>query len=90
MDRLEITLTGDLPDDTKYGILAEAQLKARELAEALSKAHSITLTASVKLVRPGKTKAPPAVAAVPEAPSQEPTNEAAPTIHQRGQRHAAE
>lgn len=62
-DRLQIEITGELPEDTKFGILADAQTRARALAEALNETHGTTLTATVKSVRPGKKAAPIAQAA---------------------------
>lgn len=60
MDRLVIELSGDLPEEGKYAILAEAENLAKEMAAALETAFaSLTLKASVRSVRPGKKTAGP-------------------------------
>lgn len=57
MDRLEITISGDLPDAGKYAILAAAEEAAKAFADNLMAKHSdLDLTVSVKAVRPGKKK----------------------------------
>ncbi len=54
-ERLQIEITGDLPDAGKYSILASAEAHAKEFAKALESKHpDVKLTVSVKPVRPGK------------------------------------
>lgn len=60
MDRLQIEITGNLPDDGKFAILAVAEERAKELAAELSDEHKLDLSVSVRAVRPGK-KGPAAV-----------------------------
>jgi hypothetical protein len=60
-DRLQIEITGDLPDAGKFAILASAEDHAKEFAASLAAKHpGVTLSVSVKAIRPGKkTAAPP-------------------------------
>lgn len=83
-DRIVITISGDLPEKGKHGILDASERDADALAAQLSETHGIKLTAVTKDVRPGK-KAPqsasgpanPAVA--PVAAEQIAESAAAPT-----------
>lgn len=61
-DRLQIEISGELPDDGKYAILASAEEAARKFAGDLATGHGIALTVSVKSVRPGKKSAATPVA----------------------------
>lgn len=99
MDRLQIEISGELPEDEKYAILAEAQSAANELAGRLNVEHNLSLTAEVRSVRPGKSKArtpaepKPIVAGAVElsgtAAGDDPVDEMVSTSPYRG-RHAAE
>lgn len=54
-DRLQIEISGELPDDGKYAILASAEEAVRKFASDLATKHpGVDLTVSVKSVRPGK------------------------------------
>jgi hypothetical protein len=65
MDRIVIEVTGSLPDETKYDILAAAKQAANAMATELNTRFEIKLVADVRPVRPGKGKAPaPVVRAV--------------------------
>lgn len=63
MDRLEITITGPLPEEDKYAILAAADSAAKALARELSAAHGIDLKATVGPVRVSGPRKSGAVAA---------------------------
>lgn len=68
-DRLQIEISGDLPDDGNYAILASAEEAARKFAGDLATKHpGVDLAVSVKSVRPGKKSgtAPVAVARAAE------------------------
>ncbi len=58
MERIEITITGELPEERKYAILAAAQEAANELVRDM--APELTLTATVKSARPSARKPAPA------------------------------
>ena len=68
-DRLVIEITGTLPEDDKYAILAAAQVAAKTMsADLMGQYTNLALAATVRSVRPGKPKtARPAVRAVSEA-----------------------
>lgn len=68
MDRLVIELSGDLPEEGKYAILADAQEGAKGLAANLKEKHGLDLKVSARPVRPGKKTAagPMAVAQAAE------------------------
>ncbi len=67
-DRLHIEITGDLPDDRRYGILAAAEGEIKDRIKSFNERHKMAVTASVRSVRPGKkTAAAPSVRAVPDA-----------------------
>lgn len=54
-DRIEITITGDLPAGGKYAFLAEAEIRVNAFIEAFRTGYpEVQLTASVRAVRPGK------------------------------------
>lgn len=73
--RLEIKISGDLPDDAKHAIVAEAETLVDELVAAWGKLHpEIDLTAAVKRIRPGRGKAAPTLTEVETPP---PTRHAA-------------
>lgn len=57
MDRLQIEITGELPDEGKYAILADAEAKANALVAELEKSHKMELSVTVKAVRPSAKKA---------------------------------
>jgi hypothetical protein len=60
-DRLVIEVTGDLPDEGKYAILASAEVMARDMVDKLQSEH-VGLPdpkISVKAVRPTTKKAAP-------------------------------
>jgi hypothetical protein len=63
-ERLVIEITGELPEEGKYAILAAADIQAKSLIEALSQEHKVSLTATVRSVRPGKSSGRPAKPAV--------------------------
>jgi len=54
MDRIMIEISGNLPDEDKFAILAAAQKSANEMAAELTAAHGLELTVSVRPVRVGK------------------------------------
>lgn len=54
MDRLVIEITGQLPEENKYAILAAAQEGAAKLAGELNATHKLQLTAVARPIRPGK------------------------------------
>lgn len=64
MDRLEITISGDLPDERKFHILAAAESEVQEWVRSFQERHKVSLNAGVKPVRPGKKKVAPTL---PEA-----------------------
>lgn len=71
-DRLEIKLTGPLPEEEKYAILAAAQVAATAMAKQLNEDHKIVLAVSVAPVRPSAGRGKVAAAApAPEPPSGE-------------------
>lgn len=62
-DRIVIEVSGDLPDEGKYAILASAEELAKKLAADLVAKHSGVdpdLSVSVRAVRPSKKAATPA------------------------------
>lgn len=59
MERIEITITGELPEKGKFASLAAAQQLADTLIEGMD-ALGLVLTATVKAIRPSKKAAPPA------------------------------
>lgn len=59
MERIEITITGELPEDTKYAVLAAARQQANLMAVEMSQAHKLSLSVSVKSIRPSAKKAAP-------------------------------
>lgn len=69
MDRLQIEITGDLPEKGKYGIIDAAEKAIAAFVDTFTSEHApLTLNATVRSVRPGKPKiARPAVRAVSEA-----------------------
>ena len=96
-DRLEISISGDLPDARKFAILASAEESAKEFAAALTAKHpGIDLKVSVKAVRPGKktgdaasTETNAADPNTPTAPSTT-SGEARPAGTHRPARHVTE
>ena len=63
-DRLHIEISGNLPDAGKYAILASAEEAMKETAAALAIKHEgLTLSVSVRAVRPGKKTGAPEVRA---------------------------
>lgn len=54
-DRIEISISGDLPAERKYAILADAEAEvASFISKFMAKYPEVRLTASVRAVRPGK------------------------------------
>lgn len=54
-DRLQIEITGDLPDAGKFAVLASAENRAKLLVVGFAEEYSdLKLTVSVKAIRPGK------------------------------------
>lgn len=61
MDRLVIEITGDLPDEGKFAVLANAEKVAQDAAAILEDKHpGMKLAVWVKAVRPSKKTATPA------------------------------
>lgn len=60
-DRLVIEISGALPEDGKFAILASAEETVKETVATLAAKHEgLTLSGSVRAVRPGKKAAAPA------------------------------
>lgn len=51
MERLKIEIEGDLPEENKYAILADADADAKVLAGKLSDKYHLTLTAAARPIR---------------------------------------
>lgn len=63
-DRLVIEITGDLPDEGKFAMLANAEKVAQDAAAILEDKHpGMKLAVWVKSVRPSKKTATPAAVA---------------------------
>jgi hypothetical protein len=86
MDRLEITITGELPDVGRFTVMAAAEEAVEAFAKAWGEKHpGMKLSVSVKAVRPGTRKPAPIVQGTTAAP--EPVAEIETARH--GPRHAA-
>lgn len=60
-DRIVIEITGDLPDEGKFAILADAERLASDMVHTFEdKYSSMHLAISVRAVRPSKKTATPA------------------------------
>lgn len=54
-DRIEIQISGDLPAERKYAVLADAEFKVAAFIEAFQRENpEVRLTSVVRAVRPGK------------------------------------
>lgn len=69
MDRLEITITGELPDVGRFVVLAAAEQAVDAFARTWSENHpGMKLNVSVRVVRPGTKKTASIVQGTTAAP----------------------
>ncbi len=62
MDRLVIEITGTLPDNGKYGVIADAETEIAQWVKAFNERNKMSVVATVRVVRPGKKSASSAAA----------------------------
>jgi hypothetical protein len=54
MDRLVIEITGTLPENGKYGVIADAETEIAQWVKAFNERNKMSVVATVRAVRPGK------------------------------------